>query len=62
MSQKPDKELQFYNIVVCGLVASFISQVYDGNMFVFMILIVVVLLFLYKVIKVEKYIKEYLNK
>jgi len=57
-----DKKLQFYNIVLCGVVGSLINDLYNGNILLSIILIILVLLFLFKVVKIEKYIKKYLIK
>ena len=57
-----DKELQFYNIVLCAVVGGLINRAYKGNIFISIILIIAVLLFLFKVVKVEKYMKKYLIK
>ena len=57
-----DKKLQFYNLVLCALVGSFVNRYYNGNIVLSIVLIIAILLFLFKVIRVEKYIKKYLIK
>ena len=57
-----DKKLQFYNIVLCGVVGNLINRLYKGNILISIILIISVLLLLFKVVKIEKYIKKYLIK
>lgn len=57
-----DKELKFYNIALCGVIGGLINRLYKGNILISIILIISVLLLLFKVIKIEKYIKKYLIK
>ena len=57
-----DKELQFYNIALCGVVGGLVSRACNGNIILSIILIILSLLFLFKVVKVEKYIKKYIIK
>ena len=57
-----DKELQFYNIALCGVIGGLINRLYKGNILISIILIISVLLLLFKVVKIEKYIKKYLIK
>jgi hypothetical protein len=57
-----DKELQFYNIVLCGVVGGLVSRACNGNILLSFVIIIAVLLLLFKVVKIEKYIKKYLIK
>ena len=57
-----DKELQFYNIVLCGVVGGLVSRAFNGNILLSIVIIIAVLLLLFKVVKIEKYIKKYLIK
>ena len=57
-----DKELKFYNIALCGVIGGLINHLYNGNILISIILIISVLLLLFKVVKIEKYIKKYLIK
>ena len=57
-----DKKIEFYNIVLCGVVGGLVNRVCNSNVILSIIMIIVILLLLFKVVKVEEYIKKYLIK
>lgn len=54
------KELQFYNIVICGVVGGLVNRFCNVNILLSILIIIAVLLLLFKVVKIEEYIKKYL--